>query len=69
MPMDKSRYPENWDEISQYVRFERAKGKCEWCGVEHGAVGARDHHGDWHDEKNIDAMNAGQGGSHLQRRV
>jgi hypothetical protein len=36
MPMDRSAYPENWEEISQYVRFERAGGRCEFCGAEHG---------------------------------
>jgi 5-methylcytosine-specific restriction endonuclease McrA len=34
--MDRSRYPDNWEEISDYVRFERAGGCCEWCGAEHG---------------------------------
>ncbi len=33
---NKNRYPANWKEISKYVRFERAKGKCEFCGAEHG---------------------------------
>jgi hypothetical protein len=36
MPIkDKSRYPKNWPEISQFVRFERAGGKCEFCGAQH----------------------------------
>lgn len=34
--MDKSRYPDNWKEISHRIRFERAGGKCEQCGVRHG---------------------------------
>lgn len=34
--MDKSRYPSNWPEISRRIRFERAGGKCEWCGAPHG---------------------------------
>lgn len=58
MPMDKSRYPPNWDDISHQIRFERAGGKCEWCGVEHGAIGARDKDGEWHDEKDIHHMNS-----------
>lgn len=33
MPMDLSRYPANWREISKRIR-ERSGGKCEWCGVE-----------------------------------
>ena len=36
MPMDRSKYPDNWEEISHYVRFVRAKGRCEVCGAEHG---------------------------------
>lgn len=35
MPMDKSRYPDNWAEISNTIRFERAQGRCEWCGAKH----------------------------------
>lgn len=34
---NRARYPENWKEISATVRFE-AGNKCEWCGVENGAV-------------------------------
>lgn len=37
MPMDRSRYPKNWAEISFRIRFGRAKGKCEWCGVQHNS--------------------------------
>lgn len=37
MTMDKSKYPTNWDEISRRIRFERAQGRCEECGVRHGA--------------------------------
>lgn len=36
MPIkDKSRYPENWNEITQEHK-ERAGWKCERCGVEQG---------------------------------
>jgi hypothetical protein len=42
MPVDYSRYPKNWKEISRRIRFERAANKCEWCGVENGAQGYRD---------------------------
>lgn len=35
MPMDKSKYPTNWDEIAHEVK-ERAGWKCEECGLEHG---------------------------------
>ena len=36
MPIDKSRYPSNWEEISRRIRFERAGGRCEWCGAPNG---------------------------------
>jgi len=33
MPLDYSEYPDNWKEISEYIRFERAGNKCETCGA------------------------------------
>jgi len=36
VPMDRSKYPDNWEEISHWVRFERAQGVCEGCGARHG---------------------------------
>lgn len=38
MPVDIKRYPSHWREISHKIRFERAKGLCEWpgCTAEHG---------------------------------
>lgn len=45
MPIDYSRYPTNWKEISERIRFERAKNHCEWCGAEnykpHPETGSR----------------------------
>jgi len=41
MPMDRSKYPPNWKEISHRIRFKRAKGKCEWCGAVHNAYEVR----------------------------
>lgn len=35
MPMDYSRYPPNWKEISLQIR-ERAAWRCEWCLAIHG---------------------------------
>ena len=32
MPMDLSRYPANWSQISNEIRFERAHGQCECTG-------------------------------------
>lgn len=61
MPMDRSKYPANWKEISREIRFVRAKGLCEWCGVKHGAVGARDKSGKWWDENDIDNLQSDMG--------
>lgn len=36
MPMQRERYPDNWEQISEYIRFERAGNKCEWCGIPNG---------------------------------
>jgi len=29
MPMDRSRYPDNWEQISEHIRFVRAGSRCE----------------------------------------
>lgn len=42
MPMQRDRYPDNWEEISHQIRFVRAGGKCEGtpdypdCQAAHG---------------------------------
>ena len=46
MPVDMSRYPADWSNISSFIRFERAQGRCECtgecgtheerCNAEHG---------------------------------
>ena len=35
-PEMRARYPADWALRSRFVRFVRARGKCEWCGAEHG---------------------------------
>lgn len=40
MPMIRSRYPKDWKAISQRIR-DRAKNRCEWCGIPNYAVGYR----------------------------
>jgi hypothetical protein len=35
-PENKHRYPKDWKLRSRFVRFYRAKNKCEWCGAENG---------------------------------
>lgn len=36
MPVDRSKYPDDWKTISDMVRW-RASDRCEWCGVENYA--------------------------------
>lgn len=36
MPMQRDRYPDDWEEISRRIRFERAGNKCEQCGAPNG---------------------------------
>lgn len=31
-PSEKGRYPANWKDVSHYIRFVRAKGRCECQG-------------------------------------
>lgn len=47
MPVDYRNYPKDWKQISNRIRFERAEGKCEQCGVAHGDIGYW-LHGEWH---------------------
>ena len=51
MPIRKEnlhRYPANWPEISARIK-QRAKNKCEQCGLANGRLGKRDGNGRWHD--------------------
>jgi hypothetical protein len=41
MPMRRGDYPADWEEIRKRI-LKRAGRRCEWCGVEHGAIGCRD---------------------------
>ena len=36
-PENRARYPKDWAVRSRFVRFYRAKNRCEWCGVENYA--------------------------------
>lgn len=59
--MRKDAYPPNWKQISHHIRFVRAGGRCEQCGVKHGAVGARDKDGDWWNKEDIDGLQSDMG--------
>ncbi|MCA9876836.1 MAG: HNH endonuclease [Thermomicrobiales bacterium] len=51
--MDRSKYPDNWGEISLQVRAE-AGNRCEWCRVANYATGARDCCGMWWNSDQIE---------------
>lgn len=40
MPMDRSKYPRNWGDISLSIRH-RDGWRCKFCGVPNGAIGYR----------------------------
>lgn len=33
-PENKTRYPKDWKLRSRFIRFYRAKNRCEWCSAE-----------------------------------
>lgn len=37
-PENRARYPKDWKLRSYFVRFVRARGRCEWCGVANYSV-------------------------------
>ena len=45
-------YPENWRELSAFVRFSRANGRCERCGRPHQHQLRCLPDGRWYDEDN-----------------
>jgi hypothetical protein len=58
--MDYKKYPSNWKEISHHIRFVRAGGCCEWCGLKNGSVGRRDKDGKWYAIEDIGLMSVEQ---------
>lgn len=48
MPIDYSKYPADWHDISRHIRFERAKGRCEQCGAPHGEFIVRSNSNPYH---------------------
>jgi hypothetical protein len=56
MPIRRAEYPPDWEAISNYIRFERAQGRCEKCGVAHGRRGVRDANGRFIPEEDLAAL-------------
>lgn len=52
MPIDYKKYPKNWKELRAAV-LERAKNKCEFCGVENYEQGYWDKKGNFYTVKFI----------------
>ena len=53
-------YPIDWRELSASIRFRRAKGRCEHCGLPHGKTVQHLGDGHWWDEERYTWRN-GQG--------
>ena len=56
MPFDKQLYHPEWRSIRDRI-IQRAGNKCEVCGVENGAIGARNKNGEWMSELSIHQLN------------
>jgi hypothetical protein len=46
-PENKALYPDNWKDISFDIRHNRAKNRCEICGLRNYSVGYRDINGNF----------------------
>jgi hypothetical protein len=44
-------YPIDWQQVSHWVRFVRAKGRCQVCGRPHGEIVRHMGDGRWWDEE------------------
>lgn len=54
MPIkDPTIYPPYWKQFSEYIRFDRAGGKCEDCGAVNYEIGKKGLDGKW---RSIDAI-------------
>lgn len=47
MPIDYKEYPDNWKQISQRIRSERAGNACEQCGLVNGQIIVRNKNGSY----------------------
>lgn len=56
-PENKKLYPQNWKRIREKI-LQRAKNKCEFCGVENYAIGYRDENGKFIELVELEKQNA-----------
>jgi hypothetical protein len=68
MPMDKSKYPADWKQISLRIR-ERDNNQCKFCGVPNYAFVTRDAQGQWRILKGMELDTAGLDGDKVTRVV
>lgn len=47
MPIDYKKYPKDWSEIRKRI-LDRARNRCEQCGLQNGVTGYRDSSGKFH---------------------
>src|SRR4051794_27599074 len=50
-PQHRWLYPIDWQQLTDMVRFERAKGRCEQCARPHGKLVYHKGDGRWWDEE------------------
>lgn len=68
MPCDYRRYQADWKAIRARI-LERAKNKCEWCGVHNHAIGCRDEDGEFYDDEDWRMQRAFRNGANVIKIV
>ncbi|MGE5648276.1 MAG: HNH endonuclease [Acidobacteriota bacterium] len=67
-PNERHRYPKDWKSIRQRI-LERAGHRCEFCGVENGAIGRRKRDGSFERFQGMEVGAAALDGIRLTRIV
>jgi 5-methylcytosine-specific restriction endonuclease McrA len=67
-PSERQRYPKDWKSIRQRI-LERAGHRCEFCGVENGAIGRRKRDGSFERFQGMEVEAAALEGIRLTRIV
>jgi 5-methylcytosine-specific restriction endonuclease McrA len=67
-PENKAKYPKDWPAIRARI-LDRAKHKCEWCGVANYAIGQRDSKGSFREMGMMEAEAAHLDGERVVKIV
>lgn len=67
-PSERHRYPKDWKSVRQRI-LERAGHRCEFCGVENGAIGRRKRDGSFERLQGMEAESAAFDSIRLTRIV